>query len=84
MMSMADEATTLMGRKEQEGSSYPLWIERLLLLAGVVVFAVFRADVQAAVDHGVLGVMLAYVVFPLALLTSIELIGRTIQRSLRS
>ncbi len=83
-MSMTGESTTLMGREEQEGSTYPLWIERLFLLSGVVVFAVFRSDVQATVEHDFLGVILAYIVFPLTLLASIELIGRAIQRSLGS
>jgi len=84
MICMTGESTTLMGREEQEGSTYPLWIERLFLLSAVVVFAVFRSDVQATVEHGLLGVILAYVVFPLTLLASIELIGRAIQRSLGS
>ena len=42
MIAMSSEPTTLMGREEREGKAYPLWVERLLLLSGVVVFAVFR------------------------------------------
>ena len=67
MIVMSDEATTLMGREEREGSAYPLWIERLLLLGGVVVFALFRSDVLASVDHTIGGVVVTYIVFPMAL-----------------
>ena len=35
MITMSAEPTTLMGREEREGTAYPLWIERLLLLIGV-------------------------------------------------
>ncbi|HII77801.1 MAG TPA: hypothetical protein HA267_02135 [Candidatus Poseidonia sp.] len=81
---MSDEATTLMGREEREGSAYPLWIERLLLLGGVVVFALFRSDVLASVDHTIGGVVVTYIVFPMALLAGIELLGRMLQRSMGS
>lgn len=84
MITMTAEPTTLMGREEREGSTYPLWIERLLLLCGVAVFAVFRSDVLASIDHSIGGVLVTYIVFPLALLASIELLGRMLQRQLRS
>ncbi|DAC22703.1 MAG: hypothetical protein CMB00_02065 [Euryarchaeota archaeon] len=84
MIVMSDEATTLMGREEREGSAYPLWIERLLLLGGVVVFALFRSDVLASVDHTIGGVVVTYIVFPMALLAGIELLGRMLQRSMGS
>ena len=84
MITMSAEPTTLMGREEREGPAYPLWIERLLLLIGVGVFALFRSDVLASIDHSIGGVVVTYVVFPLALLASIELIGRLLQQQLRS
>ena len=84
MIVMSDEATTLMGREEREGSAYPLWIERLLLLGGVVVFALFRSDVLASIDHAIGGVVVTYIVFPMALLAGIELLGRMLQRSIGS
>ena len=84
MIAMSTEPTTLMGREEREGPAYPLWIERLLLLIGVGVFALFRSDVLASIDHSIGGVVVTYVVFPLALLASIELIGRLLQQQLRS
>ncbi len=84
MITMSAEPTTLMGREEREGTAYPLWIERLLLLIGVAVFALFRSDVLASIDHSIGGVLVTYVVFPLALLATIELLGRMLQRQLRS
>lgn len=84
MITMSAEPTTLMGREEREGPAYPLWIERLLLLIGVAVFALFRSDVLASIDHSIGGVVVTYVVFPLALLATIELLGRMLQRQLRS
>ncbi len=84
MITMSAEPTTLMGREEREGPAYPLWIERLLLLIGVAVFALFRSDVLASIDHSIAGVVVTYVVFPLALLASIELLGRLLQQQLRS
>ena len=84
MITMSAEPTTLMGREERAGPAYPLWIERLLLLIGVAVFALFRSDVLASIDHSIAGVVVTYVVFPLALLASIELLGRLLQQQLRS
>ena len=84
MITMSAEPTTLMGREEREGPAYPLWIERLLLLIGVGVFALFRSDVLASVDHSIGGVVVTYVVFPMALLACIELLGRLLQQQLRS
>ena len=84
MITMSAEPTTLMGREEREGTAYPLWIERLLLLIGVAVFALFRSDVLASIDHSIGVVVVTYVVFPLALLATIELLGRMLQRQLRS
>lgn len=84
MITMSAEPTTLMGREEREGPAYPLWIERILLLIGVAVFALFRSDVLASIDHSIGGVVVTYVVFPLALLASIELLGRLLQQQLRS
>ena len=84
MMAMSTETTTLMGREEKIGSPYPLWMERLLLVVGVVVFIAFREDVLATIDHPLAGVIVTYVVFPLVLLASVEVLGRIIQGFLPS
>ena len=81
---MTNEATTLMGREEHIGKRYPLWIERLMLLMAVVVFILTRETIADAVDQPVGGVLLTYIAFPLALLAGGELLGRALQRSMRS
>ena len=64
MITMSAEPTTLMGREEREGTADPLWMERRLLLIGAAVFALFRSDVLASIDHSIGGVVVTYVVFP--------------------
>ena len=81
---MTNEATTLMGREEHIGKRYPLWIERLMLLLAVVVFILTRETIADAVDQPVVGVLLTYIAFQLALLAGVELLGRALQRSMRS
>ena len=81
---MTNEAPTLMGREEHIGKRYPLWIERLMLLRAVVVFVLARETIADAVDQPVGGVLLTYIAFPLALLAGVELLGRALQRSMRS
>lgn len=73
------ESTTLMGREEDSGKRYPLWIERLLLLGAVAVFFTYVSDVFAAIEQPTLAVVGAYVVFPLVLLAVVELCGRMLQ-----
>ena len=84
MIHMPTDATTLMGRSEEKGKAFPLWIERLLLAGAVIVFLVYRRTVLSAIDHAVLGGLIAYVVFPLTLLALVEVLGRGLQRSLQS
>ena len=84
MIHMPTDAPTLMGRSEEKGKAFPLWIERLLLEGAVLVFLVHRRTVLNAVDHAVLGGLVAYVVFPLTLLALVEVLGRGLQRSLQS
>jgi hypothetical protein len=45
---------------------------------------VFRSDVLASIDHSIGGVLVTYIVFPMVLLASIELLGRMLQKQLRS
>ena len=78
---MSGEATTLMGREEALGKPYPLWMERLFLLAAVLTFAYSHSSVSEAIDHDVLGPFVAYIAYPLALLAAVEVAGRLLQRS---
>jgi hypothetical protein len=81
---MPNDATTLMGREETVGKRYPLWLERLLLLSAIVVFVLGRPAVADTVSHPVASVLLTYIAFPLTLLAGVELLGRTLQASMRS
>jgi hypothetical protein len=83
-MDMSEEATTLMGREEVPGKVYPLWLERLFLLTGALIFVFFSPEISKAVDHALLGPLVAFVAFPLALLAVVEMAGRLLQASLTS
>ena len=80
MMNMSTEITTIMGREETLGKPYPLWVERLLILAAVFAFVFFSSDVNEAVGHELLGPFVAYIAYPLALLAAVELAGRLLQQ----
>ena len=84
MMRMSTDTTTLMGRSEERGKPFPLWVERLLLVGAAVIFVLYREAVSGIVDDAVLGSLVAYAVFPLTLLASVEILGRVLQGSLRS
>ena len=70
-----------MGREEALGMPYPLWIERLFLLTAVLAFVSSHSSVREAVGHDVLGPLVAYIAYPLALLAVVEVAGRLLQRS---
>ena len=81
---MPTDATTLMGREENLGKRYPLWLERLLLLSAIVVFVLGRPAVADTVSQPVASVLVTYIAFPLTLLAGVELLGRALQASMRS
>ena len=81
---MSEEATTLMAREEVLGKAYPLWLERLFLLTAVIIFVFFSPEISRAVDHALLGPLVAFVAFPLALLALVEIAGRLLQANLTS
>ena len=62
------EATNLAGRDEVIGRYYPVYLERLLLLAVVITFVLGYEDVLAT-----------WCLFPFILLFSAEMLGRLIQ-----
>ena len=84
MMRMSTDTTTLMGRSEERGKPFPLWVERLLLVGAAVIFVLYREAVSGIVDDAVLGSLVAYAVFPLTLLAFVEILGRVLQGSLQS
>ena len=69
-----------MGREEALGKAYPLWMERLFLLAAVLAFVYSHSSVREAVGHDVLGPLVAYVAYPPALLAVVGGAGRLLQR----
>jgi len=70
-----------MGREEALGMPYPLWIERLFLLTAVLAFVSSHSSVREAVGHDLLGPLVAYIAYPLALLAAVEVAGRLLQRT---
>ena len=84
MMVMSEETTTLMGREEVQGGRYPLWIERVLFLAALLLFIFYSTVAVEAVGHSIIGPLVGYVVFPLCLLAGAELLGRFAQGMLSS
>lgn len=81
MIGMSHETTTLMGREEVPGKPYPLWMERVFLLAAVVAFVYTHSSVNETMADDVLGPLVAYVLYPLALLGAVEMAGRLLQRN---
>ena len=81
---MTTDATTLMGREETVGKRYPLWMERLFLLGGIVIFVFGRPAVADTMSQPLASVLLTYIAFPLILLAGVELLGRALQASMRS
>ena len=73
-------SSTLMGRDEELAKPYPMWIERLLLLLAAVAFYFSYGEVVGVTDIAVLGLILGYIMYPLALLAAVELLGRGLQR----
>lgn len=70
-----------MGREEALGMPYPLWMERLFLLTAVLAFVSSHSSVREAVGHDLLGPLVAYIAYPLALLAAVEVAGRLLQRT---
>ena len=70
-----------MGREESLGMPYPLWMERLFLLTAVLAFVYSHSSVREAVGHDLLGPLVAYIAYPLALLAAVEVAGGLLQRT---
>ena len=75
---MTSEPTTLLHRDERQGRRYPLFVERLLLLTGIVGFWFLHPMVLEQVD-GIGGTIAAWCGLPLVLLMVIEIVGRFVQ-----
>jgi len=75
-----EESTTILGREETSGKKYPMFAERLALLAGIVIFILTFNDVFQQFDNILLSSLVAFIIYPFVILFTTEMIGRTIQR----
>ena len=73
------EATNLAGRDEVIGRYYPVYLERLLLLAVVINFVLGYEGVSNNTGKGIVSVLATWCLFPFILLFSAEMLGRLIQ-----
>jgi len=76
---MSEAPMTLLGRTEVKGKTYPLFIERLLLLLVVLLTVTFGGNIADQLTISWLGIIVGYVAFPMMLLAFSEMIGRFIQ-----
>ena len=76
---MSNEPTTLLGREEGKGRPYPLYLERLMLVAVIVTTVAYGGNISDQFNISWLGFGIGFVVFPLLLLAVSEMIGRMIQ-----
>lgn len=74
-----NEASTLSGRVEVTGRKYPHLLERIALLAAVLIFIFGHQAVSEQTGEGIFSVFATYCLFPFILLFSTEMIGRLIQ-----
>jgi len=75
---MSDQGASLLLRQEDEGKSYPLWIERLLMTAFLVSLVFIPSQILERVDGG-FGLATAWCLYPIVAVSMIELMGRFIQ-----
>ena len=75
---MSDQGASLLLRQEDEGKSYPLWIERLLMATFLVSLVFIPSQILERVDGGI-GFATAWCLYPIVAVSVIELIGRFIQ-----
>ena len=74
------EAMTIVGRNEKIGKTYPMYIERILLLLGVIFYIFTFSIVSGEFDNDLIGILISLTVYPFIILFTIEVIGRLIQR----
>ena len=73
-------STTILGREETSGKKYPMIVERLLLLAGLILFILTFSDVFDQFENKLLSSLVAFIIYPYMILFTTEIIGRTIQK----
>ena len=79
MLKLSSEPTTLLGREEAKGRPYPLFLERFMLVAVVVITSVYGGSISDQFNTNWIGFAIGFIAFPLLLLATSEMIGRLIQ-----
>ena len=75
-----EEPTTLIGREEKSGNTYPLFIEKLALLGIVITFIFTFGEISQQFETKWIGMLVSLVLYPFILLFIIEMLGRAIQK----
>ena len=74
------ESATLIARDEQLGKTYPMFLERGLLLIGIIIYLLSFSQVIQEFNTEWIGLIVVLTVYPFLILFTIEVIGRIIQR----
>ena len=74
------ESATLIARDEQLGKPYPMFLERGLLLIGIIIYLLSFSQVIQEFNTAWIGLIVVLTVYPFLILFTIEVIGRIIQR----
>ena len=67
------------GLQQRKAKSYPMILERIILLAAFVAFFIIYPEVIGYFSNQILGNAVAFCLLPITLLIICELIGRFIQ-----
>ncbi len=76
----AEHSSTLVGREEAVGKNYPMFIEKITLLCGIIIFLLTFSQVLGQFENRWIGVSFTVIIYPFMLLFVIEMIGRIIQK----
>jgi hypothetical protein len=73
-------ATTILDREENSGKKYPMIVEKLFLLLGVILFIFTYSEVFGMYENLWISSALTFMVYPFVILFTTEVLGRIIQR----
>ena len=77
---IVEESTTLVGRKEEIGNTYPMLIEKFTILCGIIIFFLTFSTVSQQFENKLLGILFTFIIYPFILLFLIDMFGRLIQK----
>ena len=75
-----EQSSTLVGRKEEVGKNYPMFIEKVTLLCGIIIFFLTFSQVLTQFENRSIGVLFTVIIYPFIILFFVEMIGRIIQK----